>query len=366
MSPRNGIRAAVSVATVLLLAASCAFPGGTPLSAVSTQPTAENAKSAPFGLREALDASLAGLLEPETVDSLRRIAAEHVHNNILLRLPGIQAEYRSASPPPVETGLALLDGAIAYNHVLSAPPGSDLADEHRPRVREKIELAGAGCWARLAAVREKIELSGGIGTPELRQQEAELLLELRIATGFDDERLLTFDFSTLPMPRKLDTPLAELQKEAVLTRSETAPLSISDAFPKQIRDLYGDDPAAVPLLAEALYRLPRKLAEVQLAAPTRDLRELAALGSAAGIVCEVELCCNQLRKAWEQYEAARLRNDDTPESRAALAEALLQWRLAHFRLRAAMGTGNAAGGDLPPRPGDEKVRRELWTLLKKN
>ena len=54
------------------------------------------------------------------------------------------------------------------------------------------------------------------------------------------------------------------------------------------------------------------------------------------------------------------------KARAALAEALLQWRLAHFRLRAAMGTGNAAGGELPPRPVDEKVRQELWTLLKKN
>ena len=168
------------------------------------------------------------------------------------------------------------------------------------------------------------------------------------------------------MPRKLDTPLVELQRRAVMMRSESAPLEIPETFPEQVRKLYGDDPAAVPLLAEALYRLPRKLAQLQLDSPNRDLRDLAALGSAAGIVCEVELCCNQLRKAWEQYEAARLRNDDTPESRAALAEALLQWRLAHFRLRAAMGTGNAAGGDFPPRPVDEKVRRELWTLLKKN
>ena len=331
--------------------------------------TGETLEHSGFGLPEALETSLTELLELETVDSLRRIASEHVHNSTMLRLPGIQAEYRSATPPARETGLALLDGAIAYNHILSAPPGAELSDERRPRVRQLLELAGAECWSKLAALREKIELSGGIGTPELRQQEAELLLELRIATGFDNDMLQSFDYSTLPMPRKPDTPLFELQRRAVMTRSESAPLVIPEEFPEQVRQLYGDDPAALPLLAEALYRLPRKLAEQQLASPTRDLRELAALGSAAGIVYEVELYNNQLRDAWNRYDALRSRDDSSTETKTALAEALLQWRLAHFRLRAAMGRGAIPDEDeetaspVKPRVATPEALAELWKLL---
>lgn len=331
---------------------------------VSDKGSAEAEEHSGFGLRDALEVSLTELLELETVDSLRRIAAEHVHNTMLLRLPGIQAEYRSSTPPSPENALDLLDGAIAYNHVLSAPPGSELSDERRPRIRQLLQCSGAGNWARLAAVREKIDLSGGVGTPELRQQEAELLLELRIATGFDNEMLLSFDRSTLPMPRKLDTPLVELQRKAVMTRSESAPLAIPAEFPAQVRRLYGDDPAAVPMLAEALYRLPRKLAALQLASPNRDLRDLAALGSAAGIVCEVELCYNQLRKAWNACEAARLRTDSSVESRSALIEAVLQWRLAHFRLLAATGEEpETVPAGAKSRPVTPEAESELLKLL---
>ncbi|MBS1370800.1 MAG: hypothetical protein HPZ91_12685 [Lentisphaeria bacterium] len=323
---------------------------------------------AAFGLREALDVSLAVQLEAETVESLRLIAAEHVHNSVLLRLPGLREEYRLPSPPPVESSLALLDGAIAYNHVLSSPPGTDLPDERRPRVKQLLELAGAENWAKLAAVREKIRLSGGIGTPELRQQEADLLLELRIATGLAAEKLLSFDFTSLPMPRECAETLAGLQRRAVRMRSETAPLVIPAGFPERIRQLYRSDPAAVPMLAEALYRLPRKLAELQLASPNRDLHKLAALGSAAGIIFEVELSYNRLREAWEAYEAARLRAEaapDSPAAQTALTEVLLQWRIASFRLQA------ETGGDFtrPPAEGDgepagEGLMEELLTLLK--
>ena len=376
MRPIVETGAAMLAAACLLGVAGCAAsvvrPGPEPLPAApggAVEPPGEKMERSGFGLSEALEVSLTELLELETVDSLRRIAAEHIHNDILLRLPGIQAEYRSSAPPPVKNSLALLDGAIAYNHILSAPPGAELPDERRPRVRQLLELSGAENWAGLAAVREKIELSGGVGTPELRQQEAELLLELRIATGFDNEMLLTFDFATLPMPRKLDTPLVELQRRAVMMRSESAPLEIPETFPEQVRKLYGDDPAAVPLLVEALYRLPRKLAQLQLDSPNRDLRDLAALGSAAGIVCEVELCHDRLQEAWEIYDAECRRADNSPESRIALAEALLQWRLAHFRLLAATGgnaNADAARAGTSPRPATPEVAAELLKLLSKN
>ena len=359
--------AALTTAGLLLSAGCTAFIPEPSISAHSpaigeNNGRGESPEHSGFGLREALDASLSEQLEVETVASLGRIAAEHVHNDTLLRLPGIRAEFRSPSPPPVETGLALLDGAIAYNHILSAPPGTELSDERRPRVRQLLELSGAECWASLAAVREKIELSGGIGTPELRQQEAELLLELRISTGFDNDLLLSFDYSTLPMPGKLDTPLFELQQKAVLARSETTPLEISEEFPRQIRRLFSNDPAALPMLAEALYRLPRKLAELQLASPTRDLSDLAALGSAAGIVCEVELCRDRLQEAWTTWEAARLKVDGSPESRIALAEAVLQWRLARFQLEAAMGGGDSPA-IAPPRKVNAGTITELLQLL---
>ena len=121
-----------------------------------------------------------------------------------------------------------------------------------------------------------------------------------------------------------------------------------------------------------LYRLPRRLAEVQLASPNRDCRELAALGSAVGIAFEIELSLNRLRKAWDEFEQAKRKSELTPDAvelKMKLADTRKEWRLAYYRLLTDLGcsdltvpfaaNGGSGGDELSP----EKSRELLRLLL---
>ena len=325
----------------------------------SASPHKETPAAAAIGLGEALRLTRTEQLDADTVESLGQIAGEHIHNLTLLRLSGIAGELRSGETFPPETLLDLLDGAIAYNQLLSAPPGSDLEEERRPRVAQLLACAEAANWAKLAAVREKIALAGGGGSPELRQQEADLLLELRVSTGLSRDGIALFDFATLAEPRLLACDLAGLQRRAARVRSESKLAGLPADLPGKVRALPGMAGAEIPRLAELLYRLPRCLAELQLASPNRDNRELAALGSAVGIACEVEFSLNRLRAAWDRYDLACRKAELDPRSgecALALIDARRDWRLAYYRLLTDLGADPSApfeektekGGALPP------------------
>lgn len=358
---------ACGIGAALLAGCAAAPPEPSP-SAADAPPAA----AAVFDLGAALELSARQQLDVETVESLRLIAVEHVDNTMLLRLPGIAEEFRAGADYSADRLPELLDGAIAYNHILSAPPGSDLVEERRPRVAQLLAFAGAANWSKLAAVREKIALSGGIGTPELRQEEADLLLELRIATGLDTEALEQFSFGSLAEPRLLVFDLAGLQRYAARNRSESTLSGFPAELPGKVRAGIGSERAEIPLLAELLYRLPRRLAEVQLASPNRDCRELAALGSAVGIAFEIELSLNRLRKAWDEFEQAKRKSELTPDAvelKVKLAGTRKEWRLAYYRLLTDLGcsdltvpfaaNGGSGGDELSP----EKSRELLRLLL---
>ncbi|MDR0931814.1 MAG: hypothetical protein LBM70_02205 [Victivallales bacterium] len=314
-------------------------------------------------LRKALDYSLQEQLDSETVESLRLIADEHVNNSMLLRLGALRDEYRSPSPPSVKNSLFLLDGAIAYNYILSVNSGVDLTSVRRMRVKQLLELSGAETWAKLAAVQQKIRDSAGAEDPKLVQIKNDLLLELRIATNLDNTQLLLFDFSSLPMPQRCEEALGVLQQRSVQQRSETFGLLIPPEFPKKINRLYADDPAAIPKLAEELYRLPRKIKVAQLNSPECDFSVLSALGSAAGIIYEVELSYRELEAAWENYKTATV-----TEMKNQQTDALLRWRIAYFELLAACGGSlGEVSGDTPKiKISNEQIDAffALWVSLK--
>jgi len=349
----------VGIFLPLLLLAGCVSTAPT----VAAAPPAATSAPANITLAETQRRANTEQLAAETVASLGQIAGEHLHNLTLLRLPGIADEQRSGSALPPERLLDLLDGAIAYNQLLSAPPGSDLEEERRPRIAQLLAWENAANWTKLAAIREKIAFLGG-GPPELRQEEGDLLLELRIATGLSRDGIAQFDYATLAEPRLAAWELTGLQRRAVRMRSESALAGFPAELPGKVRMLPGMEGAELPRLAELLYRLPRHLAERQLAEPNRDLRKLAQLGSAAGIACEVEFSLSRLRAAWDRYDLARQKAELNPgsvECGLALIDARRDWRLAYYRLLTDLGADPALpfketaedGKELPPELTDE-------------
>lgn len=356
---RQNFRAA-GVFLPLLLLAGCASTAPTTPAA----PPAATSASAKITLAETQRRAKTEQLPAETVESLGQIAGEHLHNLTLLQLPGIADEQRSGSALPPERLLDLLDGAIAYNQLLSAPPGSDLEEERRPRIAQLLALENAANWTKLAAVREKIAFLGGGGTPELRQEEGDLLLELRIATGLSRDGIAQFDYATLAGPQLLACELSDLQRRAVRMRSESALAGFPAELPGKVRMLPGMEGAELPRLAELLYRLPRHLAERQLAEPNRDLRTLAQLGSATGVAFEVEFSLTRLRAAWDRCDLARQKAELNPgsvECNLALIDARRDWRLAWYRLLTDLGADPALpfketaedAKELPPQLADE-------------
>jgi len=329
-------------------------------------PNQETTASAKITLTEALRRARTEQLDADTVESLGQIAGEHLHNLTLLRLPGIAEEQRSGSELPPERLLDLLDGAIAYNQLLSAPPGSDLEEERRPRIAQLLAWENTANWTKLAAVREKITLLGGGGTLEQRQEEGNLLLELRIATGLSRDGLALFDYATLAEPRLLACELSGLQRRAVRVRSESALAGFPAELPGKVRALPGMKGAEMPRLAELLYRLPRHLAELQLAEPNRDLRKLAQLGSATGVAFEVDFSLTRLRAAWEQYDLARQKAELNPgsvECGLALIDARRDWRLAYYRLLTDLGADLTVPFEETPEKGEELLPKESALLL---
>ena len=341
ISCRRFVQGSGILLLLLLPAAGCrhAVPAASASGAAGTGAQVSSALS----LNEALRLSLANQVDAETVASLGKIAGEHINNSTLLRLPEICEESRAGTTRPPEVRLKLLDDAIAYNFVLSAPPGSDLEEERRPRVGQLLAFEGASDWAKLAAAREKIALSGPNCPPLLFQEEGDLRLELRMATGLTSDAIAQFSFDTLAKPRLLVCDLEELQRRAVRNRSESRLAGFSDRLPERVRQLPGMEGAEIPRLAELLYRLPRHLAELQLVDPNRDNRKLAAQGSAVGIAFEVELSLNRLRSAWDRFDLAQRKAGLNPESIASkltLADARRDWRLAYYRLLTDLGVSD--------------------------
>ncbi len=318
-----------------LLLAGCVLPSPSPV-----EPGAEPSSAVSgISLHETLRLTLAEQLAPETVESLRVLAVEHTDHSTLLRLPGIAEDFRAGVAFPDETLWTLLDDAIAYQHLLAIPPGSDMEKERSFRVAQRLGFVTAANWARLAAVREKIALANS-SAPALRQQETELRLELRAATGLSRSGIDHFAYETLVVPRLLVCDLSRLQTLAARQRSESQLPAFPPDLPGRVLVLPGVAGAELPRLAELLYRLPRGMAERQLASPVDDHHLLSSLASAVGIAFEVEFSWRRLREAWERFDLARRKAELAPasmEDALILIDARRDWRIAYYRFLTDLG-----------------------------
>lgn len=322
-----------------------------------------------FPLAQALREARYNLLEIQTVESLQELAGEHVENRKLLLLPDIISSLRSTLAqywPDGDPRLRYLDDAIAYNYLLSLPDNADMARARNSRAGQLLDYSQLALWSRLAAVREAIELEDEARLPDLRREENSLLMELRLATGLPTAELEKIDFSTLAEVRPVAAEPAALQRYAAMNRSESAGTSFSASFPELVRKLYRFDRAAELLLAESLFRLPRKLDGLRLNDPAADLRGIAALACAVGAAFEVELDWRSLNRAYDEYRLHSLAAEVDPANRTARIkanEARLAWRLAWYRLLTDLGVPDITGA-LPehfPEPGGE-VKRESRLL----
>ena len=105
------------------------------------------------------------------------------------------------------------------------------------------------------------------------------------------------------------------------------------------------------MLAEALYRLPRRLAGHSLQETEGYAMYAIHLANALGAAFEIDLDLKHLRDAWKRVRHAGLKQELHPgekKSALELIDATLAWRLAWYRLLTDLALPPA--GKLPPPP----------------
>jgi len=136
-------------------------------------------------------------LLPRTYELLESLADRHVgRERQLARLETAITEDFSRFDAADDPRFVWAHEVESYARMLYLPPEGDVspATRMRPAARRLIRFEQTVNLARLAAV----------GSAAEREQ---VLLALRLATGWQDERILGFDFSSLPVPENL--PVAE-------------------------------------------------------------------------------------------------------------------------------------------------------------
>ena len=331
MAPRShGRRAAVLPALLLSLCTGCTTyvtqmpePANSPAASpaeketsaqqptTTTPPPTEEKQY--YRLEDLFSAARRNMLEIQTIESLQELAGEHVGNARLLQIPGLIDEWR----PTVQNfdadrdpRLRLLDDAIAYNDLITIPA-----------------LA-----SRLVAARERLKLAPDDAE---RRRAEELALELRILTGLPADEIAEFNKNALADPVAPPSNPDFLYTVASERRSETAGFRLSAATVHRLRSRYGDDAAAEAMLAEALYRLPRRLAGHSLQEKDGFAMYAVHQANALGCAFEVDLDRRHLAAAWNRVQHAKLKLELHPGDREAaleLVDATLSWRLAWYRL----------------------------------
>lgn len=305
----------------------------------------------PLPLREMLAAARRNMLEIQTIESLQELAGEHVGNARLLQIPGFIDEQRTSVrsyEADRDPRLKLLDDAIAYNDLLSLSAGSDMAEHRRKRAGELLDYQIAALASRLAAIRARQKLSP---EEEGKRREEELALELRVLTGLSSEEINEFSGTSLATPAAPPEQADPLYITASERRSESAGFRLAPSTVHALRRLYRDDAAAEAMLAEALYRLPRRLAGHSLQETKGYAMYAIHLANALGAAFEIDLDLKHLRDAWKRIRHARLRQELHPGERKSaleLIDATLAWRLAWYRLLTDLAVSPA--GELPPPP----------------
>ncbi len=302
-----------------------------------------------YRLEDLFAAARRNMLEIKTIESLQELAGEHVGNDRLLQIPGRIDEWRTTErrfDADRDPRLKLLDDAIAYNDLLSLPPGADMVEHRRKRVAELLRYQVAALASRLVAARERLKLLPDAG--EKRREEA-LALELRILTGLPAEEIGALGSDALADPAAPPENPDVLCTTASERRSETAGIRLAPRTVHDLRRLYRDDAAAEAMLAEALYRLPRRLAGHSLKEKEGFALYAVHLANALGCAFEVALDCRHLTAAWNRVRHAKRKVELQPGDRERaleLIDATLAWRLAWYRLLTDLAL--PLTGKLPP------------------
>ena len=288
-----------------------------------------------YRLEDLFSAARRNMLEIQTIESLQELAGEHVGNDRLLQIPGLIDEWRTTVrhyDADRDPRLKLLDDAIAYNDLIALPPGADMVEHRRKRAAELLRYQVAALASRLVAARERLKL---VPDDEEKRREEELALELRILTGLPAEEIGEFNGSALADPAAPPENPDFLYTAASERRSETAGVRLAPQSVHTLRRLYRDDAAAEAILAEALYRLPRRLAGHSLQEKEGFAMYTVHLANALGCAFEIDLDCRHLSAAWKRVRHAKLKLELHPGDRKTaleLIDATLAWRLAWYRL----------------------------------
>ncbi len=353
MAPRShGRRAAVLPALLLSLCTGCTTyvtqmpePANSPAAspaeketsaqqpATTTPPPTEEKQY--YRLEDLFSAARRNMLEIQTIESLQELAGEHVGNARLLQIPGLIDEWRTTVQnfdADRDPRLRLLDDAIAYNDLITIPSGVDMVEHRRIRAGELLRYRVAALASRLVAARERLKL---VPDDAERRRAEELALELRILTGLPADEIAEFNKNALADPVAPPSNPDFLYTVASERRSETAGFRLSAATVHRLRSRYGDDAAAEAMLAEALYRLPRRLAGHSLQEKDGFAMYAVHQANALGCAFEVDLDRRHLAAAWNRVHHAKLKLELHPGDREAaleLVDATLSWRLAWYRL----------------------------------
>lgn len=237
-----------------------------------------------------------------TEEMLRQVAGERFDRRRQLELPGLLAH---ADTVEDELRLQLLDEARNYCAVVTREREGDLEGIQRRITERQLEFETASRYCRLAALE-----SGTGSDPATEIQRRQLEMELALSLGIPSRELPRLDLASLP------TEEAELAG----VDPEFAAFTAGGGW---------DDPGAELRYARLLFLLPGELVLRNITDSDGATERLAGLADRIGGGFQQRLLLRKAADAVMRLREARERGDRAQES-----SALLEWRLAWFRLRA--------------------------------
>ena len=266
-----------------------------------------------YDLQSAIRTATERSLDMRVLESLQLIAREHVEKSRLLELPGMIYDLPRRLPGlTVENDyrLSSLDHALDSCRILTTPAKNDLNKLQAETEKRKIALEQGIRWSKLAYVNNLKK--AGINTPDIRNTERDITLELAISSGIPEKMISNFDFTSLPQPFKIPAvPVPEYIREILKT--------------------YGNAPDTALRFADIAYRLPTELLHRSNSnfAPTLQLVQAAGGAIKQDIIQNyAQAALLSYQKAVRALETAAIKS---PALYADMEQALLEWRIAFFR-----------------------------------
>ena len=266
-----------------------------------------------YNLQSAIKTATERSLDMRVLESLQLIAREHVEKSRLLELPGMIYDLPRRLPGlTVENDyrLSSLDHALESCRILTTQAKKDLNKVQAEVEKRKIAMEQSFRWAKLAYVNNLKK--AGINTPDIRNTERDVTLELEISSGIPDAVIHNFDFSSLPQPHEISAvPVPE--------------------YLKKILASYNASPDTALRFADIVYRLPTEL----LHRNNSNFASTLQLVQSAGSVIKQDIILNYARTALANFKRVSKTLESavikSPALYAEKEQALLEWRIAFFR-----------------------------------